>query len=52
MNGETILLLEDNPQNEMLTLRALRHAHLENRIDAARDVPTGAGLSVPYGRIH
>lgn len=34
---KTILLVEDNPQDEMLTLRALRKANLVNRIDVARD---------------
>ena len=33
----TILLVEDNPQDEMLILRALRKANLANRIDVARD---------------
>ena len=37
MSTKTILLVEDNPQDEMLTLRALRRAHLANRIDVARD---------------
>ena len=37
MNMKTILLVEDNPQDEMLTLRALRKAHVANRIDVARD---------------
>lgn len=37
MNMKTILLVEDNPQDEMLTLRALKKAHLANRIDVARD---------------
>ncbi|OIQ98497.1 response regulator rcp1 [mine drainage metagenome] len=37
MTIKTILLVEDNLQDEMLTLRALRHAHLANRIDVARD---------------
>lgn len=36
-NAKTILLVEDNPQDEMLTLRALRHANLANRVDVARD---------------
>lgn len=35
--AKTILLVEDNPQDEMLTLRALRRANLANRIDVARD---------------
>ena len=37
MYTKTILLVEDNPQDEMLTLRALRKANLANRIDVARD---------------
>ena len=37
MNTKTILLVEDNPQDEMLTLRALKKANLANRIDVARD---------------
>lgn len=37
MNAKTILLVEDNSQDEMLTLRALRRANLANRVDVARD---------------
>lgn len=37
MNEKTILLVEDNPQDEMLTLRALRRAKVANRIDVALD---------------
>ena len=37
MNTRSILLVEDNPQDEMLTLRALRQANLANRIDVVRD---------------
>lgn len=37
MNAKSILLVEDNPQDEMLTLRALRRANLANRIDVVRD---------------
>ncbi len=37
MNPKTILLVEDNPQDEMLTLRALRRVNLANRVDVARD---------------
>jgi hypothetical protein len=32
-----ILLVEDNPQDELLILRALRKANLTNRVDVARD---------------
>jgi CheY-like chemotaxis protein len=34
---KSILMVEDNPQDELLTLRALRHANLANRIDVVRD---------------
>ena len=37
MNDRVILLVEDNPQDEMLVLRALRRAHVANRIDVVRD---------------
>ncbi len=37
MTTKTILLVEDNPQDELLTLRALRKANVANRIDVARD---------------
>jgi CheY-like chemotaxis protein len=37
MTTKSILLVEDNPQDEMLTLRALRKANLANRIDVVRD---------------
>lgn len=37
MNAKTILLVEDNAQDEMLTLRALHRANLANQIDVVRD---------------
>ncbi|MCC5865531.1 MAG: response regulator [Wenzhouxiangella sp.] len=37
MNDARVLLVEDNPQDELLTLRALRKARLANRIDVVRD---------------
>jgi CheY-like chemotaxis protein len=37
MTVSTILLVEDNIQDEMLTLRALRKVNLANRVDVARD---------------
>ncbi|MGZ4953931.1 MAG: response regulator [Methylobacter sp.] len=37
MNRKVILLVEDNPQDEMLTLRALHRANLANRVDVVRD---------------
>src|SRR5882724_8138754 len=37
MTGKLILLVEDNPDDELLTMRALRKANLANRIEVARD---------------
>jgi len=37
MNDKTLLLVEDNPQDELLTLRALKKANMANRIDVVRD---------------
>jgi len=37
MKDKSILLVEDNPQDEMLILRALRRINLANEIDIARD---------------
>lgn len=37
MKAKTILLVEDNPQDEMLTLRALKKINLANQVDVARD---------------
>lgn len=37
MTNKIILLVEDNPQDELLVLRALRKANVVNRIDVARD---------------
>jgi CheY-like chemotaxis protein len=37
MTTKTILLVEDNAQDEALTLRALKKINIANRIDVARD---------------
>lgn len=37
MNERTILLVEDNPDDEEFTLRALRRAHVTNEIIVTRD---------------
>ncbi len=37
MNTKTILLVEDNPQDEKLSLRALRKVNLANQVDVVRD---------------
>ncbi len=37
MSRKNILLVEDNPQDEMLILRALKKINLANQVDIARD---------------
>lgn len=37
MNNKTILLVEDNPQDEKLVLRALHKINLANQVDVVRD---------------
>lgn len=37
MNNKIILLVEDNPDDEVLTLRALKAAHIVNEVVVARD---------------
>ena len=37
MNMKTILLVEDNQQDEMLILRSLRKVNLANQVDVVRD---------------
>ncbi len=37
MDNRTILLVEDNPKDELLTLRALNKCHLANEIVVVRD---------------
>ena len=37
MENKKILLVEDNPDDELLTVRALKKNHLTNSIDVARD---------------
>ena len=37
MLDKLILLVEDNPDDEILTLRALKKANIANRIDVVRD---------------
>lgn len=37
MSYKTILLVEDNPQDEMLALRALSKVNLLNQVDVVRD---------------
>lgn len=37
MDSRKVLLVEDNPQDEKLTLRALRSIHVANEVDVVRD---------------
>lgn len=37
MEKKVILLIEDNPRDEALTLRALRKSNIVNQVDVARD---------------
>ena len=37
MNDRALLLVEDNPQDELLILRALSRAKVANRVDVVRD---------------
>ncbi len=37
MKGKVILLVEDNPDDEALTLRALRHNNIVNKVVVVRD---------------
>ena len=37
MTAKTILLVEDNSQDEILTMRALRKINLANKVDVVRD---------------
>jgi CheY-like chemotaxis protein len=37
VTGKSILLVEDNPDDEALTIRALRKAHVSNEVIVARD---------------
>lgn len=37
MTSKTILLVEDNPQDELLILRALKKINLVNQVDVVRD---------------
>jgi CheY-like chemotaxis protein len=37
MNNRTILLVEDNPKDEMLTLRSLEKCHVVNQVVVVRD---------------
>lgn len=52
MNSTAILLVEDNPQDEMLILRALKKAHVVNRVDVARDGQQAIDYLFNQGEFH
>ena len=52
MNSTAILLVEDNPQDEMLILRALKKAHVANRVDVARDGQQAIDYLFNQGEFH
>ena len=46
-DARAVLLVEDNPDDEELTLRGLGHANLSNAVDLARDGQEA--LDYPFG---
>ena len=46
MADDTILLVEDNPDDEDLTLRALEQNHIKNAVVVARDWRGSSGLFI------
>ena len=47
MTGRTIMLVEDNPDDEVLTLRALKKNNIVNEVLVAHDGAEALELSVP-----
>lgn len=52
MTEKTILLVEDNPDDEALTIRALRKAHVSNEVIVARDGAEALDYLFAEGRYH
>jgi CheY-like chemotaxis protein len=46
-NGKLILLVEDNPDDEMLTLRAFKKSNILNEVRVARDGQQALDLLLP-----
>ena len=51
MNGAEILLVEDNPHDEELTVRALRRYHVANKIHVLRDGEEVHGVIEWYDKL-
>ncbi len=47
MTSRSILLMEDNPDDEALTLRALKKNHIANEVIVAQDGAEAVGLYSP-----
>jgi len=52
MENKVILLVEDNPQDELLILRALKKAHIANRVDVVRDGQQAVDYLFNQGEFH
>ena len=52
MKNKSILLVEDNPQDEMLILRALKKANVANCIDVVRDGQQALDFLFNHGDFH
>src|SRR5580692_835121 len=49
-NGKLILLVEDNPDDEMLTLRAFKKSNILNEVKVARDGQQALDLLLPTAK--
>ena len=52
MGEKHLLIVEDNPQDELLILRALRKAHIVGRIDVVRDGQQALDYLFNQGEFH
>lgn len=50
ISEDTILLVEDNPGDEALTLRALKKANIANNVDVVRDGVEAVEYLIPSGQ--